>query len=90
MNAVCEAEEKDTAVHLRSSPRLTRAGFTAVWWSRLDRYCAGACACQTVEDLAAHVVLGDSVAAVWYSCMARGLCARRAGGTRVVRHLAWV
>ena len=59
------------------------AGFLADWWSRLDRYCKGACACQTGEDLAAHVVLGDRMVAVWYACMARGLCARKVGGRRV-------
>ena len=82
-DGVREAAQRQPRAEGGSFASLRARGFLAEWWSRLDHYCKGACACQTVEDLAAHVVLEDRAVAVWYSCMSRGLGARKVEGRRV-------
>ena len=61
---------------------LSRA-FHAEWWSRVDKYCQDACQQETVDELVSFVTSADPVVVNWYSCMARGLRARVAGGARL-------
>ena len=76
---------KFTQLLLRVTPvfpadgRMSRDGGGCV-----NEYLRGACACESVEALAAHVSGSDAVVVVWYACMCRGLRARTVGRSRVV------
>ena len=66
-----------------------RTMWSSCWFSRFHNYVCGAVSCATTKDLAEHVMCSDVVMATWYSCMVRGLKARRVGSARVkARRLA--